>query len=243
MNPLEFMIRQIFGWQAKQKFIETFPSPPDPRDHEHYDKEPKLKSVNWDTRIGFIENQKDKPRCVMQGIEVLERKKTNTERGVDCMTGAMMADFDAQVAYEIAKKIDGIPHLAGTYPKTGMKVWHKYGLIELHPQPGQIHTCNEYWRCKNFKEALNDLYTIGPITVCVRWYESFFYGDGVLIPKSKDVFTGLHQMALTRRTEKDDRDGCTAGINSYGSRWGKSGHFILPDKQWDNLVEECWCGQ
>lgn len=243
------MIGQIFNFLFGfgRKHVPTIPSPQDNRDYTHYEKEPKVDGIDWNPRVGLIENQGNKPRCVGQGIEVKARVDTNRERGIDCYTensGSRMADFEAEKFYRLVKMYDGYPGQAGTPPRAALKVLKKFGLIENRPQKGKVYTCDNYWRCDSFDEAMNDLFTIGPVLIVVKWYHSFFSSrDGVLIPKQNDSFFGYHAMSLTRRMAQDAAEGITRGINSYGPFWGKGGHFILPDNQWDNLVIEAWCFQ
>ena len=250
INPIQF-IKETWGVSdqdlvefLRRRVINTQPSPEDSRDHEHYDKEPKATSVNWNPWVGLIENQWDKPRCVAQGIEVMARVRTNRQRNVNYNQGSLMANYDAQGLYERCKQNDGLPDSPGTSPRIGMKMWHHHGLIEQSPDAGTVCRCHEYWRCKNRKQAYNDLLTIGPVAVCVKWYLSFFDSQGVLVPRTKgDQFVGYHQMCLTKRTDDDVRDGIAQGVNSHGWRWGINGHFILPDSQWPNLVVETWAAK
>ena len=248
MNLIQF-IQDTWGVNDKDLIdflkrvaINTKPSPDDPHDHAHYDKEAPA-TVDWNPYVGLIENQLTKPRCVAQGCEVIARVHTNRGRGVDYHKGTMMADFDAQALYDLCKQNDGAPTAAGTYPRIGMKILRQDGITEVQPYPGEVYRVKEYWRCKNREEALNDLLTIGPVTVCVKWYLSFSSGEGVLIPKPRDRYVGLHQMCLTRRNEQDNKDEVTRGVNSHGPNFGMDGHFVLPDSQWDSLVTEVWCAK
>ena len=228
----------------KLRFANTIKSPTDPRDHDHEDKKTVLTTANWNPWVGFIENQQDKPRCVAQSIEVGARVKTNIARNVECFdsnSSQTMVDFDAQELYYLCKRYDGVPDLPGTFTRVGLKMLQKHGITENRPNENQVYQCRKYWKCKNQKEALNDLFTVGPINIVVKWYLSFAFGNGVLIPKTKDRFVGLHAMTLTKRDSQDNEEGITRGINSHGPDWGFGGRFILPDTQWDTLVEEAWC--
>jgi hypothetical protein len=229
----------------KLRFANTIESPPDPRDHSHQDNESPPDTIDWNRWVGPIENQTNKPRCVCQSIEVAARVQTNQQRNTDCYSptsGQTMVDYDAQELYYLCKRHDGIPDVPGTHMRVGLKMYRKHGLTEIRPQANQRHHCRRYWRCRTHQEALNDLLSIGPVLITVRWFMSFSASKtGVLVPKAKDSYVGLHALTLTKRDAQDNRDDVTRGINSFGTAWGHNGHFVLPDNQWDTLVRECWC--
>jgi len=214
----------------KRRYANVLVSEPDTRDHVHYDKDPK--EHWWDKYVGLIENQGNKPRCVMQSLEVGARVHTNRKRGIDCYTpnsGVTMVNYDAQALFDTVAG----PTSQGMTLKAGLQGLKNLGLTEISPNSGDVYKCNEYWICRNRKEVLNDIATIGPVAIVVKWYLSFVFGDGVLIPKKNDTFIGYHAMSLTD-AEK--------GVNSHGIGWGKKdGWFTLPESQWDELVMESRC--
>ena len=108
------MLGHLFNWMFgyNRKFIPTIPSEPDSRDFEHEEKEPKVKSINWDNRVGLIEQQGNKPRCVYQSREVAARVHTNIARNVDCFadnSAFKMVDYDSEALYELDKRLSGDP--------------------------------------------------------------------------------------------------------------------------------------
>lgn len=217
----------------------TIPSPKDGRDQRHEYATPIFTKPNYLPWVGLIENQGKSPICVAQGCEVLQRVHINRARGTDFNQGSKMVNLDAQRMYQYIKQHDGIPTLAGTMPRQGMKALQKEGIVELSPEIGQLHKIGSYWRSETAAEVKNDLSTTGPVTLALKAHLSFFECTGVIpMPKSKgDPMLGYHQVCVCQEID----DGVVI-VNSYGMEWGCSGTAILPDNVFEKIVTECWCG-
>ena len=244
------LIKQIEAWMPGvmdadlERFLRqlaiTIPSPDDARDFTPDEQEPPVESVNYMTCVGRIEDQKNEPICVAQATEIISRVHTNQNRGITHEQGLKMADFDARMFYfDILKKNDGMPNIAGTTPRNGMKCLKKYGMIEISPNQGEVFTIDKYWRVRNAQQARNALLTTGPVSACFKCYRSLFACDGVIErPKSNDKLMGHHQMTLVGV----DNTGFLV-VNSWGFNFGNGGTAFLPHEYYDDWVAESWCGK
>ena len=244
------LIEQIEAWMPGvmdadlERFLRqlaiTIPSPTDARDYPHDKQDPPADSVNYMSCVGRIEDQKNEPICVAQSNEVIARVHTNQKRGVTHEQGIKMADFDAMSFYtNILKKNDGMPLIAGTTPRNGMKCLKKYGIVEIQPNQGDVFTLDTYWRIRDAQEARNALLTTGPVSACFQCYRSLFGCTGLIErPHAIDATMGYHQMTLAG---VDDTGFLV--VNSWGFNWGNGGTAFLPHEYYDDWIMEAWCGK
>lgn len=243
MNPMfEYLRANLTDDRSIEEVLRSFarsiPYVEDARDYTHDQRPTEKTGVDYSRWVGNIENQKTLPICVAQASEVIARVHTNRSRNTDDTIRVRMSDFDAQGLYNWIKANDGFPGVQGTIPRYGMKALHKEGIKELYPDRKHTFKLMKYWRCRDVKDVINALLTVGPVKACFKCHESMFYSNGVLeTPKQDEPLYGYHDMAITGYKE-----GVLSGVNSWGWTWGDYGHFKVSAEVYDTLVTESWCG-
>ena len=222
-----------------RQMASTIPSEPDQRDYE-LDEKPVDDSVNLMPWYGLVENQKNEPICVAQTAEAIARVATNKENGVDFTQGSRMADFNSlDFYYNVLKKHDRMPSVAGTTPRNGMKCLKKFGIAEVKPEQGRLFRIDKYYKCRNIKQVERALMDYGPVSACFRCFFSLYHCDGIIKPpKSREKQMGFHQMALMGYNEVGFNV-----VNSWGPEWANHGTALLPYELYDTYVTEAWAAK
>ena len=152
------------------------------------------------------------------------------------------AESDAAKIYYAAKVIDGEPNGEdGTYVRSGMKVLQNMKRLAAYARPNSMGDLSAW------------ILSTGPVTVGTQWYESMFtldadnrarIDDTVISPETGKPVAGGH-CYLVLGYDSGRKDLEFECLNSWGSSWGKDGHFFLSAVDMQRLVfsenGEAWC--
>ncbi len=239
---------RIQEWQdlvktlVKTPYAGILPSPPDPRDYSVEDipmRSAKLPSSHKLPPSPIVLNQGQTGYCAGASAAGIANAYYHAN--------GMMPDkgFSMAFVYWLAKQMDGIPHIDGTYIRTVLKVMHQYGCAPetLAPYSTQriritaeaVEAAKEYkieayarlHSAQDIKQAMTQgLYVIfGTLVTRDNWNRP----KGFLSFPQGQLYGGHATFGF----EYDDllrqqHVGYCTGQNSWGSGWGDGGKFYLP---------------
>lgn len=178
-----------------------------------------------------IKNQGIKPHCVGYSSATLKEEKERREQN--------FINFDGDWIYRECKKIDGMPNIAGTYFRSGLKVLQKIGAMPAGKEedPSQ-YRIGGYARIKPITfESLNQaICEYGTVLTGFRgsnegWSQAF------IRPPQRGKMVWGHAVSSIGFNEKH-----ITIQNSWGSARGDNGYFYfdenyLPFEAWVVLVD------
>lgn len=156
---------------------------------------------------------------------------TNTEPLFILHRSTILHEKQAVEVYSIASALDGFP---GQYPPddTGTsglavaKALMNRGLIRAY-----------HWAF-GIDEALAAL-QVGPVITGISWPEGFDNPgpDGIVAVSGQD--RGGHEFVVRsyRRDHLDPLNSVVGADNSWGTSWGRRGHFYMTVRTWANRLE------
>ena len=219
-------------------------SPKDVRDFVGVRKPAITQEVDWRKWERIIENQGSTNSCVAQGDEAMIAVPINFLRGTDNSDGSKMTDLDAFDHYkDICDTFYGGNQSKGSYPRDGMKRLKDRGIVEIHPNKGQIHKTKRYWKCETLEGIQNALLTTGPAVASIKVYSNFYRCTGIVErPGAFDFMSGYHQICLVARICKDGVWGFILR-NSWNYTWGDCGEAFISDEILRELLSESWTAE
>lgn len=171
--------------------------------------------------------------CTSNSLEGYIQVPINIIRGA--REPRRMTDLDATAHYKqvCAKYYDG-DQSKGAYLRDCMKVAKKWGISEIYPDRGKVHTIKRYWKNRDIQDVESSYLQFGPVPVVIKIHSSFFHCQGVLIkPLDHDPFVGYHAVTVVMM------DGETVKCrNSHGTDFGDHGYFTMTYEVFEHLFVE-----
>lgn len=231
-----------------KKILGAIPSPPDGRDYHlaMIATEGAYFPENFEIEYpGEVKNQGSVGSCVPHSLAYCREITEATQSGAfrEFSTGFIYANRQGTMGELLEQE--------GMVPRDALKNLQKYGdvleetfphndiypvvkkLLEkeifLNPftydfaKPYRIGTYYRLYTENEIKTALTEL---GPVTICVPIYPSFYKtgaGGAVNLPQEGEKLQGHHQMTITGWQE-----GHWKVLNSWGPDWGNGGYCYLP---------------
>ena len=198
------------------------PSKPDGRDVLASQVSPIVKRISEECLPPFdltVLNQFQEPSCVGQTGALIKQERELMER--------ITETFDGSWIYKKCKEIDGIPNIAGTFFRVGMKVLQKQGAKPLNGKETDAYK----YRIGGY--ARLDSLTFDNLKKAIfinRSIMAGFHGTNegwqtatIRPPRAGETIWG-HATALVGYTKR-----YLIGINSWGDGWGDKGYFYVPE--------------
>lgn len=141
---------------------------------------------------------------------------------------------DAGLLYNLCKPKDGIREGRGTFLRTGLDVLVS-GVPTLQKRPFSI---KGYWPIDSVDKIKDHLAFTGPVPIGIQVNQASLYGLNPKAPVIKaGAFDGLHAMLVVGY---DDGRAALRVRNSYGPKWGDSGHCWIPYEYFDTAAFNAW---
>lgn len=206
------------------------PSPRDGRDFLLSTFMPEVKRIPDELPPPFdltIFNQGNYPSCVGQSSAAVKQEKEFRERHFET--------FDGKWIYDECKKTDGMPNIAGTFFREGLKVLQKKGAKPLDKSEfeAQRYKIGSYAQVDDtsFEGLKKAIYVNGAVLAGYRGSNAGWQTAYVRPPRQGESLWG-HAVSLVGYTRY-----YLIGQNSWGKEWGDKGLFYIPS---DYVPIEAW---
>lgn len=207
-------------------------------------------TVSYRDKMMPIRNQGQESTCVAFSSTALKEYYDNLQRHT---TGY----FSPRFMYTECKKIDGIPNLDGTYPRTAMQILNTLGVAPESDWPYNLGKNSQpksqniyadakpqlikgYARLATVNDMIAQLMLAGPFIAGV-WVTDGWYTD-------KCVRTGVIDAKVRRNNKSGGHAICVMGYNaeknmfeirnSWGTRYGDQGYnWVVANWMKDNCMD------
>lgn len=232
------------------------PSPPDKRDFQFRvfaGAQPLPKAFIRKDEMPAVRDQGSLGTCVGHAMWAI--KEWQERQQGDNPVGGLSPRF----IYQMAKQFDGIPNLAGTYPRVAFQVTKDYGdcaerdfpYSELKsdknlPMPPQDviekakpFKISAYARINTLDELKRAIVEQGPVMIGLYVTDSFVYANK-FIPKPEGFLRGGHAIVACGYDDNIRLGNYVGGVlimNSWGTSWADGGYCWIPYAAW---LEPWW---
>ena len=218
--------------KKKNNLIEVthglYPSPPDSRDYLLSSVMPNILRFPETCPPPFdltILNQQQYPACVGFTCAAIKQEKELRERNSKV--------FDGLWIYNECKKIDGMPSIAGTFFRIGLKVLKDIGAKTGTEDPS-IYRIAEYRQVDDmsFEGLKKAVFVYGAILAGFKMSNEGWRGEIIRAPRTGET---IYEHAISIIGYEKNY---LIGQNSWGENYHNKGLFKIPQ---DYLPFEAWC--
>ncbi|WP_026487655.1 stalk domain-containing protein [Caldanaerobius polysaccharolyticus] len=246
MNKLE-QYKQPYG---------LLPSPPDPRDFRYKvfaGAQPLPPAFSRKDEMPPVRDQGPYGTCV--GFATWAIKEWQERQQNDTPQSGLSPRF----IYQMAKQLDGVPGVPGTYPRVALKVVQDYGdcpeqvfpYNELKadrnlPKPdpciieaAKPYKVSAYARLYSLEEVKRAIVEQGPVLLAVIVTDSFVKAKDFIPQPSNDVYGG-HAIVACGYDDNVKLGPYTGGVlmmNSWGTSWAQKGFCWIPYQAWNWRID------
>lgn len=179
--------------------------------------------------LGPVLDQGQEPMCVAFSSATLKMHQEFKEH-------KKYYSFDPVWLYSECKKIDGIPHIDGTYLRTALKIINERGYLaraeRYKLKKDASFKIERYVRLTSLQQIKEALYHVGPVLFGIMVDESIYKPNRLgVIPEPGGATFGGHAMCIVGY---DDNKKCEKSRgafyvkNSWGPKYGAKGYIWIP---------------